>query len=125
MEEVVASQLIAHLSTPFDQFKSECRCKHFTEIALIRVVSDLLIAMDSYLTICPVFDTEDQKVPLDLLEDFIVLEGLVVVLSDSPQCDMWNSSVLQNHRVKYGVPQGSVLDLLLFSVSASPWSHLQ
>lgn len=65
---MVASQLIAHLSTPFDQFKFECRCKHLTEIALTRAVNDLLIAMDFHLTICPVFDTEDHQVPFDLLE---------------------------------------------------------
>lgn len=103
LEKVVVGQLIDRLNDKgiFDKFQSGFRAGHSTGTALLRVLDDLLLAADHGLTsvlwlldLTAAFHTVDQR-------EFFVSIG--------------DFKSFSSH-FSYGVPQGSVLGLLLFSV---------
>jgi hypothetical protein len=112
--------------------QSAYRANHSTETALLRVMNDLLLAVDKgdgaalvLLDLSAAFDTIDHTVLLSCLECRFGLKGVV---------HDWFRSYLSNRRqsvrisgkssspspLLFGVPQGSVLGPVLFTMYLSP-----
>ena len=130
IERAVAAQTLNYLTKNnlLAKFQSAYRQFHSTETALLRVCNDILQAIDEgqevvlvLLDLSSAFDTIDHKVLLDRLHTRYGFSGSVLD---------WFRSYLLNHtqsvkigkdlsaesEVRYGVPQGSVLGSLLFSL---------
>lgn len=133
-EQVVADRLKAHLekNSLWGKKQSACRAFHSTETALLRVHSDITKAIDDkkmvalvLLDLSAAFDTINHKILLQRLSSQFGICGTAL---------QWFSSYLQNRtqQVKIngtnsdkvettmGVPQGSVLGPILFTLYVSP-----
>ncbi|XP_071761460.2 uncharacterized protein LOC139916471 [Centroberyx gerrardi] len=134
LEKVVVSQLQDHLkhNNLFEKFQSGFRSAHSTETALLRVTNDLLMAADAgspslliLLDLSAAFDTVDH---------IILLERLHTTIGLSDSALKWFQSYLSG-RTEYvslggcrsrllpvtcGVPQGSVLGPILFTLYMLP-----
>uniref|UniRef100_A0A4W6F8H6 Reverse transcriptase domain-containing protein n=1 Tax=Lates calcarifer TaxID=8187 RepID=A0A4W6F8H6_LATCA len=138
LEKVVYQQLSAHLADNnlFEPYQSAFRAFHSTETALAKVVNDLLLSLDSdstsmliLLDLSAAFDTVDHRILMDRLENRFGISGVALswlksYLSDRTQCVSCNNTVSSFSDVKYGVPQGSVLGPLLFSLYISPLGQI-
>ena len=127
LEKVVANQLCDHLNRNglFEEFQSGFRVHHSTETALVKVTNDLLMASDSglvsilvLLDLSAAFDTIDHNILLQRLESEIQIKGTALdwfesYLSDRFQFVHINHDSSTYTKVRYGVPQGSVLGPIL------------
>ena len=110
---------------------------HSTETALTRVRNDILLNMDNQRSTCLVlldlsaaFDTLDHVTLLNHLEKRFKITGVALKWMESYLSDRSQAMVLKNEvgeivrsnniRVSMGVPQGSVLDPLLFTLFTTP-----
>ncbi|XP_078147037.1 uncharacterized protein LOC144542992 [Centroberyx gerrardi] len=134
LEKVVVCQLQDHLkhNNLFEKFQSGFRSAHSTETALLRVTNDLLMAADAgspslliLLDLSAAFDTVDH---------IILLERLHTTIGLSDSALKWFQSYFSG-RTEYvslggcrsrllpvtcGVPQGSVLGPILFTLYMLP-----
>ena len=121
--------IVAHALFP-DLQSAYCRnCS--TETALLRVRNDILFNMNRqhvtllvYLDLSAAFDTIDHLTPLDRLRDKFGMDGVVLewfrsYLTDRSQQVIIGSDRSRPMDVHYGVPQGSCLGPLLFSIYTS------
>ncbi len=134
LEKVVSSQLYSFLEKNdiCEDFQSGFRPSHSTETALIRVTNDLLLSSDRgcisllvLLDLSAAFDTIDHNILLNRLENFVGISGSALAwfksyLSDRHQFVAVNEEVSYRSQVQYGVPQGSVLGPLLFTLYMLP-----
>uniref|UniRef100_A0A8C9WC19 Reverse transcriptase domain-containing protein n=1 Tax=Scleropages formosus TaxID=113540 RepID=A0A8C9WC19_SCLFO len=136
LEKIVASQIVKYLNhhNIFEKLQSGFRTGHSTETALTRVVNDIIISSDAgqisilmLLDLSAAFDTVDYTILLSRLGNLVGLRGTVL---------KWFESYLANREqfvlksddstpsisttVQYGVPQGSVLGPLFFSLYMLP-----
>ena len=134
LEKVVSTQLIAFLDNNdlFEKFQSGFRSQHSTETALIKVTNDLLLTADSGLSsililldLSSAFDTVDHDILISRLEHLIGISGVAL---------QWFKSYLSNRSFSVslggacsshapllcGVPRGSILGTLLFSIYMLP-----
>ena len=134
----MANQLNSYINkeglSNFNQ--SAYRRLHSTETALLKIQNDIAASMDSdkvvaltLLDLSAAFDTIDHTILFNCLSDWFGMDGPVL---------MWIKSSLTNRRQKvklgnnfldafslpYGVPQGSVLGPLLFTLYTTPLSHI-
>ena len=136
LEKVVFQQLTAYLNNfnLLDKFQSGFRAIHSTESALLKVYNDILLCTDSgscailvLLDLSAAFDTIDHDILLQRLEHRVGLEGTVLTWSTSYLTDRTFSVKLgpyssSSATMKFGVPQGSILGPLLFSLYMLPLS---
>ena len=130
LERIDLKQFLQHFLEPFQSAYRKC---HSTETALLSVVNDLLQASDrgcvsilSLLDLSTAFDTIDHNILITRLRSTfscsgMVLEWFISYLSCRTQ------SVFVGHAstpsvLKCGVPQGSVLEPLLFTLYTHPLS---
>uniref|UniRef100_A0A3B1IUE7 Reverse transcriptase domain-containing protein n=1 Tax=Astyanax mexicanus TaxID=7994 RepID=A0A3B1IUE7_ASTMX len=138
LEKVVFAQVNEFLKNNdvFDKFQSGFRSGHSTETALVRIVNDLRVNSDRrqvsvllLLDLSAAFDTVDLDILIDRLENWVGLSGTVLQWFKSYLKGRKFFVSLAEHRsndynINYGVPQGSVLGPLLFSLYMLPLGHI-
>ena len=138
LEKIVANRLQAHIKNNHlpNPLQSAYRKHHSTESALLKVHGDIIISMNkgevtalTLLDLSAAFDTIDHDTVTDRLSDWYRISG---------QAQIWFSSYLQNRHqcvkikdtfsdkvtLSYGVPQGSVLGPVLFTINTLHHSAL-
>ena len=138
LEKVVLNQLNAHLSANnlLNPFQSAYRQFHSTETALLHILNDLLLATDSgkvslltLLDLSSAFDTIDHTILLKRLHHTfgisdVALSWFTSYLSDRKQTVLINNTHSKPTLLTCGVPQGSVLGPVLFTLYTSPLSSI-
>ena len=138
LERIVAAQLKAHLERfgmlPVHQ--SAYRNHHSTETASVKVLNDLLLAIDKgneavliLLDYTAAFDTIDHTLLLHRLENDFFITGTVLdwirsYLHNRSQRVIINDTPSATFPLICGVPQGSVIGPLLFVLYTSPLSKV-
>uniref|UniRef100_A0A671V9K1 Reverse transcriptase domain-containing protein n=1 Tax=Sparus aurata TaxID=8175 RepID=A0A671V9K1_SPAAU len=131
------TQLNTHLShyNLFEQFQSGFPAHHSTETALVKITNDLLMASDSGLLsilvlpdLSAAFDTVSHDILLDRLAFIgitdIPLAWLISYLTGRTQFVQLKNLRSSSSPVSNGVPKGSVLGPLLFTIYRLPLGHI-
>ena len=134
LERVVAIQLQTHLDEAglMTAFQSAYRKHHYTESALLNIQNDILLNMAkgsvtalTLLDLSAAFDTIDHTILLDRLNVYYGLSELALgwfksYLSGRTHSVKVGSTLSHPAALHYGVPQGSVLGPILFSLYTNP-----
>ena len=137
-ERLISNRLLLHLNSfqSIPRFQSAYRKFHSTETALLRIHNDLLLAMEHrhvsalvFLDLSAAFDTVDHNILLTRLSlNFGIcssaLSLLSSYLSERTHSVRVGSNETSPSLVSTGVPQGSVLGPLLFTLYTTPLSYL-
>jgi len=138
LERVLYSRLCCHLDSfpSLSSFQSAYRKFYSTETALIRIHNDITLAMDQQrvsalvlLDLSAAFDTIDHNILLSRLNTCFGVSDtahslLSSYLSERSQSVSIDQTCSPNLALLRGVPQGSVLGPLLFTLYTTPLSHL-
>ena len=133
-EKIVAERLISHLQNKNLQepLQSAYRKHCSTETALLKVQDDILKNLDKrkgvvllLLDLSAAFDTIDHGTLINTLENEVGVTGECLAwiqsyLEERQQRVIINNSRSDSRTLKCGVPQGSVLGPLLFSIYTIP-----
>ncbi len=119
-----------------EEFQSGFRPCQSTETALVKMTNDLLLASDQgcisllvVLDLSAAFDTIDHDILIDRLQNYTGIQGQTLRWFRSYLPDPYHFFYLKGEAsqlspVKYGIPQGSVLGPLLFSIYMLPLGNI-
>lgn len=138
LEKEVCSQLQTFLQSQniFEIFQSGFKALHSTETALLRVFNDILLTADSgnsvllvLLDLTAAFDTVDHNILIYRLEHHVGIGGTALdwfrsYLSDRSFSVSLGEFHSSSALLPCGVPQGSILGPLLFSIYLLPLGHI-
>ena len=138
MEKVAVSRVVEHLSNNnlMEEYQSAYRADHSTETALLKVHHDISSALDEshavalvILDLSAAFDTIDQCQLLSLLNaEFGVhakaLSWLETYLEARTQRVKIDDAMSETIPLTCGVPQGSVLGPVLFTIYTMPMQRI-
>ena len=138
LERVIYNRLLAHLDSfsSISPFQSAYRKYHSTETALLHIHNDLLLSMENkrvsalvLLDLSSAFDTVDHNILLSRLSLNFGVSGPALSFLNSYLCNRTQSVLIGSSSspalpVQTGVPQGSVLGPLLFSLYTTPLSYI-
>ena len=138
LERIVAVRFIEHITDNglYEVFQSAYRQMHSTETALLRVHNDILQAVDSnggailvLLDLSAAFDTIDHGKLLNILERTFgvtgsALEWFKSYLSGRTQEVIIDGECSDVFTLLFGVPQGSVLGPILFTIYTVPLGEI-
>ena len=134
IERITLSRITAHVesSPSYNRFQSAYRRGYSTETALTRLLNDVYLAADQksrtlllQLDLSAAFDTIDQgtlksRLQINFGISGCALQWLCSYLSDRSQFVSVGDRRSRTTFCEFGVPQGSVLGPLLFSLYVSP-----
>ena len=138
LERVVLQQLLLHLSENnlSDLYQAAYRSGHSTETAVLSVTNSLLMQSDDHqvsvvglLDLSSAFDTIDHTILLKRLQLSFGIEGRVLDWFESYVSNRFQSVIVDGllseaSSLLYGVPQGSVLGPILFTLYSQPLSDI-
>ena len=138
IEKVVAKQLNNYIDSEglSNVNQSAYRRLHSTETALLKIQNDIAASLDSgkavaltLLDLSAAFDTIDHDILFNSLRDWFGVDGTVLrwirsYLSNRKQKVKLGNSFSDVFSLPYGVPQGSVLGPLLFTLYTTPLSNI-
>ena len=119
-----------------NKFQSGFRKGHSTETALVKVINDLRVSADNknvsvllLLDLTAAFDIIDHTILLQRLEHWVGLSGTALswfssYLSDRSYFVSLDGFESDRHDISSGIPQGSILGPLLFSLYILPLGEL-
>ena len=134
MEKVVLNQIKGHLLkyNLLDSHQSAYREFHITETTFLKVYNDLLCVADKndifilvLLDLSAAFDTIDHHILLERLRNTMGLSGTVLswfesYVTGSSLSVIFNCLQSSIFDVQFGVPQGSVLGPVLYTLYTTP-----
>ena len=135
---MILVQLSEHLlaNNIYEPMPSAYRYGHSTETALLKVQNDILKHMDKQrvtimllLDLSAAFDAVSRRILLDRLRERIGVHGNALkwfesYLEDREQAVCINGVMSEKRQLKFGIPQGSVLGPVLFSLYALPLADI-
>ena len=138
LERIIHTRLTNHLHSfpSVCSFQSAYRKFHSTETALLRIHNDLALSINEQkvsalvlLDLSAAFDTIDHHILINrLFSTFGISESALSLLSsyllDRSQFVSINSISSSHSKLHTGVPQGSVLGPLLFTLYTTPLSYI-
>ena len=131
VERVVAKQLTSYINNNIlgNPHQSAYKPDHSTEIALLSIKNEIHLSLERgehtalvLLDLSVAFDTIDHNILLGYLKSWFglggtILEWFVSYLSNHCQAIKIGSTLSELSKLIYGVPQGSVLGPLLYSIT--------
>ena len=138
LEKVAAKRLIEHLDkhNMHEELQSAYRVHHSTETALMKVHDDVTLALDKkravmllLLDLSAAFDKLEVTELLDTLQHYFSVCGTALKWFESYMSDRYfrvqaSGEMSKWVSLRYGVPQGSVLGPLLFSIYTTPMKDI-
>ena len=134
IEKIAAEQLREHLSeySLYSKFQSAYRQFHSSETAILKIHNDIMISIDNHFDVILVL--LDLSSAFDTIDHAILLNRLQTKFGVSGSALNWFSSYLQGRTqricidnefseprdIPYGVPKGSVLGPILFTLYCAP-----
>ena len=134
IEHVTAARLSSHLSSHnlMSKLQSAYRKFHSSETALLYVQNDILASLDAghstallLLDLSAAFDTIDHSILIHRLHHWFGISSTALNLLSSFLSDRFQTVITLTSKsnpvlLEYGVPQGSVLGPLLYSLYTTP-----
>ena len=137
MERVVSRQLLFYLENNYlmEPYQSAYRTHYSTETALNIITDTLYKSLDSshcakllLLDLSSAFDTLNHNILIERTKELGIegysLSWLTSFLNDRTSSVKVNDYISPPIDILYGVPQGSVLGTLLFSIHLRPLSNI-
>ena len=138
IEKCVAEQLVHHIDSNGlnEIMQSAYKKHHSTETALLKVKSDILqnfadgnVTCLVLLDLSAAFDMVNHKILLQRLQHRYGIKGVVLkwlesYLTEHQQCVIIDGELSEPALLKQGVPQGSVLGPILFTLYTAPLGNI-